>query len=413
VTVTASQVGDALYNAAPTVSQVFTVVTTSSPLPMPIISANPFLPNANGSVTITYNASLGQNGLNNFTGPVYIHAGVLTSAGSTVWAYQKADWAVNTSPDIITTRSESDPNIYTITIDNIRQYFGVPNDVYIDRIAFVFRNADGTLVGKDSGDKDFYITVSPTNNLFTPTTVTVTIFDATRAFGASNPTFQYEVVGVEEGDEYVVNVLPQATNNSAVGQYPISALVTFLNNKAYKYIVNVVPGTLTITKATPSLSGFNLSSTYDINESSVITFSGITSTNSTIPVVVTVIGPAVLLSNNTISLTGVGLVELVATQAGNNNYEAAQPVSFIFSVINSGTSIKNSVFSSVNIYPVPNSGHFNIDTDSNLDYSVIDNTGIVVSSGQLIKGNNKLSLNLLPGLYIIKVGISTHRLVIH
>ena len=88
--------------------------------------------------------------------------------------------------------------------------------------------------------------------------LTVTVADASRAYGQGNPAFSYTVTGtLVNGDAYATAVTgvpvysTAAIPNSPAGGYPISAGDLNSNN----YLITVVNGTLTVTKATPGVAG--------------------------------------------------------------------------------------------------------------------------------------------------------------
>ena len=124
-----------------------------------IITSEPALPLAEEAVTIYYNATRGTAGLEDYTGDVYAHTGVLTreSSGSTDWKYVKTDWCENT-PETKLTRVSA--NLYSLDISpSILEYYGVPDGKVITHLAFVFRNSDGSLEGKDDGGTDILVEV--------------------------------------------------------------------------------------------------------------------------------------------------------------------------------------------------------------------------------------------------------------
>jgi PKD repeat protein len=81
--------------------------------------------------------------------------------------------------------------------------------------------------------------------------LTVTVSNATRAYGASNPTFTSTITGALNGDTFTVAYSTAATASSSVGGYAINATVSGAN--LANYSVTVVPGALTITTATTPL----------------------------------------------------------------------------------------------------------------------------------------------------------------
>ncbi len=105
-----------------------------------LIGSEPAFPVENTPVTIYFNAAFGNGGLFDYTGDVYAHTGVITnlSVNSTDWKYVKTEWGENT-PETKLTRI--DDNTYSLTINNIRTFFGVPTAEQIKKLAFVFRSA--------------------------------------------------------------------------------------------------------------------------------------------------------------------------------------------------------------------------------------------------------------------------------
>jgi 1,4-alpha-glucan branching enzyme len=123
------------------------------------VTSDPAFPTEQQPVTIYFDATEGTGGLEGFTGDVYAHTGVLTdqSNGPGDWKYVVADWGEN--PDKIKlTRIGTDQ--YQLVIEpSIRAYYGVPEGETIEKIALVFRNADGSIEGKAEGGEDIFVDV--------------------------------------------------------------------------------------------------------------------------------------------------------------------------------------------------------------------------------------------------------------
>ena len=104
-----------------------------------LITSEPAFPLEGQEVTIFFNAAYGNGGLFNFTGDVYVHTGVITnlSVNSSDWKYVKTDCGVNT-PE--TKFNRINDNLYSLSISDIRQYYGVPANEQILKLAFVFRS---------------------------------------------------------------------------------------------------------------------------------------------------------------------------------------------------------------------------------------------------------------------------------
>jgi 1,4-alpha-glucan branching enzyme len=105
-----------------------------------LIGSEPAFPIDNTPVTIYFNAAFGNGGLFDYTGDVYAHTGVITnlSINSTDWKYVKTEWGENTPATKLTC---IDDNTYSLTISNIRTFYGVPAAEQIKKLAFVFRSA--------------------------------------------------------------------------------------------------------------------------------------------------------------------------------------------------------------------------------------------------------------------------------
>src|SRR6202044_3206668 len=89
----------------------------------------------------------------------------------------------------------------------------------------------------------------------TPAVLTVAAANATRPYGAADPTFTDTITGYVNGDTSAVvtgtaSLTSTDTATSAVGPYPITAAVGSLTAKNYSFVFT--PGTLTITQATAS-----------------------------------------------------------------------------------------------------------------------------------------------------------------
>ena len=80
-----------------------------------------------------------------------------------------------------------------------------------------------------------------------------------------------------------------------------------------------------------------------------------------------------------------------------------------------GIDAKNSIVN-FNIYPNPNNGTFTIDTETELNVTIVDVLGKTVYSSKLTNGKNQINLtNLVNGIYIVKAEnngkINTIRLI--
>lgn len=109
---------------------------------------------------ITVDATKGNQGLLNFSGDVYVHIGVITnkSANGDDWKYVPFQWG--TSPANGKTASlGSNKWKYTIT-GSLRTFFGITDaSETIQKIAILFRSADGTKAQRNTDASNMYIPV--------------------------------------------------------------------------------------------------------------------------------------------------------------------------------------------------------------------------------------------------------------
>jgi len=138
-----------------------------------VVTTDPEFPAASDSVIIYFDATQGDQGLMNYAGDIYAHSGLITdfSSSSSDWRYVIADWNENTEKARLAKMSE---NLYKLKIKPaIKDFYGVPEGEEIQKIAFVFRNSDGTKTGRGSGGADIFADVYPPGlnlNILSPTT---------------------------------------------------------------------------------------------------------------------------------------------------------------------------------------------------------------------------------------------------
>ncbi len=106
-----------------------------------LITYTPYFPAHTDSITVTFDATLGNQGLMGYTGDVYAHTGVITnlSSSGSDWKYVKTNWGVN-SAETKLTRIGTD--LYQFKIKpSVRSFYGVPAAETILQVAFVFRSS--------------------------------------------------------------------------------------------------------------------------------------------------------------------------------------------------------------------------------------------------------------------------------
>jgi hypothetical protein len=100
-------------------------------------------------------------------------------------------------------------------------------------------------------------------------TLTVSANNASRAYGATNPTFTGSVTGATNGDTFTESFSTTATATSTVGTYPIVPTATGANVGNYTVVTN--NGVLTVTKAGTTTTLSASSSTLTTGQSLTLT----------------------------------------------------------------------------------------------------------------------------------------------
>jgi 1,4-alpha-glucan branching enzyme len=121
----------------------------------------PVYPTDNDSVTVIYDATKGNGALKNVPPPIYAHTGVITnlSTSPSDWRYVIASWTQNLPKALMTPLGN---NLYQIKMKpDIRSWYGVPSSEQILKLAFVFRNSDGSIVGREADGGDIFTNVYP------------------------------------------------------------------------------------------------------------------------------------------------------------------------------------------------------------------------------------------------------------
>jgi 1,4-alpha-glucan branching enzyme len=129
-----------------------------------------FITDTSSTVTITCDASQGNQGLYNYatTSDVYVHLGLITSASTSSgdWKHVPSfsTWGT-TNTQIKTTYLGNNKWQYTIT-GGLRSFFSVTDtNEKIYKIAILFRNGAGTSVQRNSDGTDMFVPVYASNSL--------------------------------------------------------------------------------------------------------------------------------------------------------------------------------------------------------------------------------------------------------
>ena len=111
-------------------------------------TTSPQYPTETDQITITFDVThqTDSRTLVGYTQDVYAYTCVTTVINNgtpTPWQHEKVKWALNT-PDLKLTRSNTNQNVYSLTVNNPRNFYGITNvNEKITELDFVLRSSDG------------------------------------------------------------------------------------------------------------------------------------------------------------------------------------------------------------------------------------------------------------------------------
>ncbi len=123
-----------------------------------VIWLKPENPSVTDSVTVYFNAAEGNKALLDQSGNVYLHTGVITSKSidGHDWKYVVGNWGKD-DKSVLMKREGKNLYSYHFVINSF--YKLKPEDV-ANQLVYVFRNADGSLVGKTKDNEDILVPVN-------------------------------------------------------------------------------------------------------------------------------------------------------------------------------------------------------------------------------------------------------------
>jgi hypothetical protein len=253
-------------------------------------------------------------------------------------------------------------------------------------------------------DNNYHIQTASGELIVTKAPLQVKAHDATRAYGEPNPVFSVEFEGFKNSDNQdVLNSIPvpysEADFSSPVGQYAI----VFGTSVDARYEYTLTQGTLTIVKADQQITFLDLPSPID-SDTDPFTVGTYASVTSNLPISFSVVSGPATISGSLVTLTGEGgIVTIQATQPGNSNYYAAEPVSKTFEV-NLVTAI-NEEQGGLKIYPNPVQDALKIVSAAGIKYQLINSNGVSVmqSNHSFVKEHVIVTEALSEGVYLLRL----------
>jgi hypothetical protein len=123
-----------------------------------ILTSTPAFPTQTDQITVYYDATTGNGDLSGYT-PIYAHTGVITSnsIGPNDWQHTVGNWGT-ADPAVLMTPMGN--NIHKIVITP-STFYNLNVGETVSKMMFVFRNAQGTVVGRNADGSDIYLNVYP------------------------------------------------------------------------------------------------------------------------------------------------------------------------------------------------------------------------------------------------------------
>lgn len=119
---------------------------------------SPSDPSSTDTIVLTYNQNEGNKGLEGWEGTVYLHTGAITekSIDGGDWKHVTGNWGED-DQQVKMTRINDSLHQFTFVIDD---YYQLRDEEVVQQLAFVFRNEDGSKVGKTAKNEDIFLPVN-------------------------------------------------------------------------------------------------------------------------------------------------------------------------------------------------------------------------------------------------------------
>lgn len=120
-----------------------------------VVSSIPRFPSDTSTVTVIFDATQGNGALAGVNPPIYAHTGVITnlSTSPSDWRFVQGTWGQASSTTLMTPLGNNKYGISYVP----RSFYSVPLAQTIQSLAFVFRNTNGSVVGREANGSDIYL----------------------------------------------------------------------------------------------------------------------------------------------------------------------------------------------------------------------------------------------------------------
>ncbi len=122
-----------------------------------VVTLTPAFATQTDQVTVIFDASKGNRALLGQS-TVYAHTGVITNLSSSpnAWRYVQGNWGTDDAKVKMTNLGN---NLFSLTY-TINTFYGVPTGEQVLKLAFVFRNQNGSIVGRETDGSDIFVALS-------------------------------------------------------------------------------------------------------------------------------------------------------------------------------------------------------------------------------------------------------------
>ncbi|MDR0505337.1 MAG: T9SS type A sorting domain-containing protein [Dysgonamonadaceae bacterium] len=127
-----------------------------------VVTTNPaIITQEGGEIEVIFDATKGSGGLKDYTGDVYAHTGVITtdSKNGSDWKHAPT-WGDNSPKYKLASLGNNKWKL--LITPSISSYYGLTANEKVTKLAFVFRSADKSREGKDTGNADIFVDVHET-----------------------------------------------------------------------------------------------------------------------------------------------------------------------------------------------------------------------------------------------------------
>jgi hypothetical protein len=187
-----------------------------------------------------------------------------------------------------------------------------------------------TVKASQAGNSNYSAAADVTKSItVSPKALTITANNASRAYGGANPANPGFTAPVLTNGDSISSVTysyaATATATAAVGTtHSITpSAAVFTSGTSANYSIIYVAGTLTIAGTASQTIAFTPAATATYGDSAVTLSATAT---SSLPASFTLVSGPATLTNNLLTIAGVGTITVKASQAGNSNYAAAPDV---------------------------------------------------------------------------------------